>query len=164
TAGKEEAISGIEASLAQVLDGVSNQLQQLADLHDQDLGTLKQEAASLAFAIAGKLSSALIARQPEIEVFKMVEECLADLHDEPRIVVRASEPICAALEGKIDKLTQATGFQGNVILLPDDTKTNSDCRLEWADGGVERDVEDTQEKIGEIIDRFIRSGGSGNTE
>ncbi len=164
TAGQKDALTGIEASLAQVLDGITNQLQLLTEMHEKDLGKVKQDAASLAFAVAGKLSTALIARHPEAEVFKMVEECLVDLHDEPRIVVRASEPICAALEEKIDKLTQSTGFQGNVILLPDDTKTNSDCRLEWADGGVERDVEETQQKIGEIVDRFIRSSGSGNTE
>ena len=48
-----------------------------------------------------------------------------------------------------------------MILLPDDTKTNSDCRIEWADGGVERDVEDTQKKVDDIVDRFIRSSGNG---
>ncbi len=159
--GQAQAMEGIEASLTQILDSMNAQLQQLTQIHDSQLGNLKCEAASMAFAIAGKLAPALIARQPEAEVLKMVEECLADLHDEPRIVVRASEPVCSALSEKIDRLTQSTGFQGNVILLPDDTKTDGDCRIEWADGGVDRELEDTHKKVNDIVDRFIRSSGSG---
>lgn len=156
-AGKAEAFSGIEASMTQLLEGLGGQLQQLSTTHSTQAEGRQKEAASLAYAIASKLAPALMARQPQVEVMKMIEECLVDLHDEPRIVVRASEPVCTALTEKIETLTQATGFQGKVILLPDDTKTGSDCRVEWADGGVERDLEETRQKIEEIVDRFLRS-------
>ncbi len=158
--GKQEAMGGIEASTAEVLNAMNNQLQNIGQNHSNQMDNIRCEAASLAFAIAKKLAPALIARQPEAEVLKMVEGCLEDLHDEPRIVLRASEPVCDALSEKINELTQASGFQGKVILLPDDTKTNSDCRIEWADGGVERELSDTEQKLEEIVNRFISTEAS----
>jgi len=160
TDGKQEALDGFEASTAEVLDTIGAQLQNIAQTHGNQLENIRCEAASLACAIAKKLAPALIARQPEVEILSMIEECLVDLHDEPRIVLRASEAVCSTISEKIDKLTAANGFQGNVILLPDETKTNGDCRIEWADGGVEREISDTSDKIEEIINRFIRSGGN----
>ena len=156
--GKQEALGGVEASTAEVLNVMGSQLQQIAQSHSSQIDNIRCEAASLALAIAKKLAPALIARQPEAEVLKMVEGCLEDLHDEPRIVLRASEPVCDALADRISDLTQASGFQGKVILLPDDTKTNSDCRIEWADGGVERELSDTLVKLEEIVNRFISTG------
>ncbi|OUR75767.1 hypothetical protein A9Q83_16705 [Alphaproteobacteria bacterium 46_93_T64] len=157
--GRQEALIGVEASSSEVLNTIGGQLQQMAQTHRNQLENIRCEAASLALAIAKKLAPALISRQPEAEILNMVEECLVDLHDEPRIVLRASETVCDDLSEKIDKLATANGFQGNVILLPDDTKTNGDCRIEWADGGVEREISDTTKKVEEIINRFIRSSG-----
>ncbi|MEH6402514.1 MAG: hypothetical protein V7750_04025 [Sneathiella sp.] len=155
--GQSTALTGIEASVTQTLEALKGQLQLLSNDHNSSLENIRCEAASLAMSIANKLAPALIARLPEAEVLKLVEECLNDLHDEPRIVVRASEPVCSAISDKIDRLAEATGFQGRIILLPDDTKSGSDCRIEWADGGAEKDLKNTSEKMDEIINRFVRS-------
>ena len=156
--GRQEALGGLEASATEAMNSLNDQLQQLSQSHNKQMENIRCEAASLAFAIAKKLSPALIARQPEAEVLKMIESCLGDLRDEPRIVLRASEPVCDALATCVNDLAASTGFQGNIILLPDDTKTNSDCRIEWADGGVDREITDTTVKLEEIINRFINSG------
>jgi len=155
--GQSSALTGIEASVTQTLESLKGQLQLLSDNHSSSLENIRCEAASLAMAIANKLAPALIARLPEANVLGLVEECLNDLHDEPRIVVRASEPVCSAITEKVDLLAQATGFQGRIILLPDETKSGGDCRVEWADGGAEKDIKSTSGKIGEIIDRFVRT-------
>jgi flagellar assembly protein FliH len=155
--GRAEAVDSIEASLTRVMDTMSAQLQHMVETHGARLENTRREAASLAFAIAGKLAPTLLAQQPETEILKLIETCLVDLHDEPRIVVRASEPVCEALSARVEQFTRTTGFQGNVILLPDETKSGSDCRVEWADGGVERDLATTIAHIEEIIDRFVRA-------
>ncbi|GLQ05849.1 FliH/SctL family protein [Sneathiella chinensis] len=157
--GRAEALQGIEATMAQTLEMMNAQLQATSGDHASRLENIRCEAASLAVAIANRLAPAMMERAPGTEVLGMIEECLADLHDEPRFVVRASEMVCDALKDRIDKLAQAAGFMGKIILLPDETKTGSDCRIEWADGGVERNLAETQQKIAEIVDRFVRSGG-----
>jgi flagellar assembly protein FliH len=153
--GQQEALQSIEASSTEILNGLAGQLQNITQTHGETLDNIRCEAASLAFTIAKKLAPALISRQPEAEVLKMVENCLADLHDEPRIVVRASEPVCDIVTEQVNKLIAASGFQGNIIVLPDDTKQGSDCRVEWADGGAERSISDTNEQVETVIQRFI---------
>jgi len=156
-AGKEEALQSIEASAADIMRNVEAQLLQISSNYNTQMDNIRCEATSLAFAVASKLSTTLVARQPEAEILSMIENCLEDLRDEPRFVLRASAIVCDALSEKINQLASASGFEGNIILLPDDTKTNSDCRVEWADGGVERDMTSTIQKIEEIVNRFISS-------
>ncbi len=159
--GKAEALVGIEASITQTLEMVNSQLQQIAQNSESKYENIRCEAASLSLAIANKLAPALLAKLPEVEVLSMVTECLADLHDEPRIVVRATDQVCSALSERIDQLTHSTGYQGSIILLPDDMLSDADCRIEWADGGVERNLAETTQKIGAVIDRFIRTNNEG---
>lgn len=158
SAGQAEALVGIEATIAQTLEAAHTQLQQLEKNSETRFDNIRCEAASLSMTIATNLAPALIAKFPEAEVLKMVEECLADLHDEPRIVLRATDQVCSSLSERVDRLGQTTGFQGKIILLPDDTLSGGDCRIEWADGGVERNIEETTKKIEAVIDRFVRSG------
>lgn len=159
--GKAEALTGIEASITQALEMVNSQLQQIAHSSENKYENIRCEAASLSLAIANKLAPTLLAKLPEAEVLNMVTECLADLHDEPRIVVRATDQVCSALSERIDQLTHSTGYQGSIILLPDDMLSGADCRIEWADGGVERNLVETTQKMGAIIDRFIRTNNEG---
>lgn len=157
SAGQSEALVGIEATATQTLEAMNVQLQQLTQNNTSRLENIRCEAASLSLAIAKSLAPSLISKLPEAEVLNMVEECLTDLHDEPRIVVRATDQVCSALTDRISHLEQSTGFQGSIILLPEDTLNGSDCRIEWADGGVERSLEGTTQKIGTIVDRFIKA-------
>ncbi|MBO6825263.1 MAG: hypothetical protein JJ879_03610 [Sneathiella sp.] len=155
--GQAQALASIEAAGAEVLNNISGQLTLLGQQRTDGVGNIRKEAASLAFAIAKKLAPALIARQPETEVLHMIESCLADLHDEPRIVIRASLAVSDALQSKVEHLQAISGFQGKIILLPDETLNGSDCRIEWADGGVERDLNTTIEQMEAIVERFLRS-------
>lgn len=157
--GQGRSLEGIETAIAGTMGTISHQLKQLLDTHDAKINTLKQEAASLALVLASKLAPALIELAPDMEVRKLIEECLADLHDEPRIVIRANDDICQRIAEKIDDITSRAGFQGNIILLPDDEAAAGDCRVEWADGGTERRLSDIQHRLDEVISRFIRSAG-----
>lgn len=155
--GQAQALSSIEAASTEVLNNISGQLTAIDQKHSDGIGNIRKEAASLAIAIAKKLAPALIARQPEAEVLRMIETCLADLHDEPRIVIRASLQVSEVLQSKVEQLQAISGFQGKIILLPDESLTGSDCRIEWADGGVERDLKTTIEQTEAIVERFLRS-------
>ena len=155
--GQAQALASVEASSVEVLNNISGQLAAMDQQHTDGVGNLRKEAVSLAFAVAKKLAPALIAHQPEVEVLKMIENCLVDLHDEPRIVIRASSQVSELLQGKVEQLQTMSGFQGKIILLPDEKLSGSDCRIEWADGGVERDLNTTIKQMETIVERFLRS-------
>lgn len=162
--GQSQSLTGIESTVADTMAAIGTQLQQLITTHEAKLHAVKQDAAKLAMEVAGKLAPAMIEQAPEEEVLKMIEECLIDLHDEPRIVVRASDKICEIISGKIDEISKKAGFQGNIILLPDEMKRGGDCRIEWADGGAERSIEDIQRKMNGVVNRFIHSSVTANKQ
>ena len=162
--GQGQSLQGVESAISDTMTAINSQLGQLLGNYESKVAGVKQDAASLALVIASKLAPALIDLAPEAEVRKLIEESLVDLQDEPRVVVRASEATCQLISGKIEEITLATGFQGKLILLPDDTKHGGDCRIEWADGGTERRLEDIQQRLESVINRFIRSTGKTNDE
>ncbi|WP_293960545.1 FliH/SctL family protein [Sneathiella sp.] len=162
--GQGQSLQGVESAISDTMTAINNQLGQLLGNYEAKVAGVKQDAANLALAIASKLAPALIDLAPEAEVRKLIEESLMDLQDEPRVVIRASEATCQNISGKIEEITLATGFQGKLILLPDDSKNGGDCRIEWADGGTERRLEDIQQRLESAINRFIRSTGTTNDE
>lgn len=161
--GNAQSTENAEASVAKSMESLSVQLQELVSNHGTQIQAIKQDAATLAMTVAGKIAPALIQMAPQAEVSKLIEDSLAELHNEPRIVVRASEENCEALREKIDGMAARAGFQGNIIMLPDPNLLASDCRIEWADGGVERKIEDIQQKINGIISRFAHPNGTADS-
>jgi flagellar assembly protein FliH len=155
--GRSQALEEAEGALAGTMEVLNTNLQQLLGTQASVLHAAKKEAATLALTAAGKIAPALIRKSPHAEVIQMIEDCLIDLQDEPRIVVRASEPTCDALKTRVDEMSMKAGFQGNVILLPDDELGAGDCRIEWADGGVERNLEKIRQKLDLVINKFVQS-------
>jgi hypothetical protein len=93
-------------------------------------------------------------RQPLDEVKGLITGCLDMVADEPRIVVRVSEALIDALAEDVDQLAARGGFQGTVVLLGEADLNGADCRVEWADGGAERDVEALLQKVDAAVGRY----------
>jgi flagellar assembly protein FliH len=45
-----------------------------------------------------------------------------------------------AMQQRLASLTGAAGFAGKVVLLADESLDVADARIEWAEGGAERDT------------------------
>lgn len=156
-AGLAQARTEIEQIVANTLHSVETSINGLLGRYDQDIADVRRDAAEMAVTVARKLAPTLIARQPAAEVEALVTECLSDLRDEPRVVVRASQLVVDALKPRIESLAAASAFAGRVILLPDDGLQGADCRVEWADGGVERSIETLDRQIDDAVSRYVRS-------
>ncbi|MBT4691217.1 MAG: hypothetical protein HN834_03530 [Rhodospirillaceae bacterium] len=153
-AGKQEALGGIENLVANTLQNITAAVGNIGAQYEQAVLAVKAESAQMAMVIAGKLAPSLLERQPMDEIQGLILECLELLPTEPRIVVRVSEPILEQLSEEIDQLAIRAGFQGSVVLLAEDNMTGADCRVEWADGGAERNIEALFQKIDSAVGRY----------
>jgi flagellar assembly protein FliH len=72
------------------------------------------------------------------EIEGLLQETMGHLRDESRIVVRLHDRLLDALRADLDTIAQAAGFDGKLVLLAEADIAPGDCRIEWADGGVER--------------------------
>lgn len=116
---------------------------------------IRAEASSLALVAARKLAPALIATRPQAEIEAVLRDCLTHLNREPHIVLRVSESLVEQLKTVVDRMAMERGLSGRIILLGQTDLAESDCVVEWADGGVVRSRAEIEKELTEIVDRYI---------
>src|SRR6185295_9302913 len=102
---------------------------------------LRVDSVELAVAIARKLAAASLSAFPLKEIEDVVTDCIHKLHREPRLVVRVSADISDELQAEIHGLADRHGFTGRIVVLPEPALKGANCHVEWAGGGLERDLD-----------------------
>lgn len=159
-AGLEQARKEFKASTDAALGEIARHLTSAQQSADK----LRSEALSLALTVARKLAPALMARQPMAEIEAFFGECLADAIDEPRVVVRVNEALLANMVERVDELAAASGFDGKIVVIAEESLAGSDCRIEWADGGADRSREQLESKIDDAVARYLDPGAGARPE
>lgn len=155
TSGIQQSLSSFESQIAATLNRVGDGLNILLNDRRKLSLTLRSEATILAHQIACKLATALMTAHPQTEVEALIGDCLADRHDEPRIVIRVNESQLDPLKQRIEVLAAEKGFDGHVMLLCDEAISVGDCRLEWADGGLERNTEQLTQMAQAAVTKYL---------
>jgi flagellar assembly protein FliH len=146
-----EAAQRAAAALALMAEGLDKLNKALAGIETR----LETEAVEVAVAVAGKLSPALIAREPFAEISALTTECFQHLVKTPHVVVRVGPAIYEIAKDKLEAIAQARGFEGRLVVMAEDGLTAGDCRIEWADGGVARDEAATLAVIDDAVARYV---------
>jgi len=118
---------------------------------------METEAVDVAVAVARKLCSALIVREPLGEITALVSDCFAQLVSTPHLVVRINDSLYEAAHERIERLAKQSGFEGRLVILAEPEIETGDCRIEWADGGVVLERAAIDAKINELVGRYIAS-------
>ena len=118
---------------------------------------METEAVDVAIAVARKLCSELIAREPLGEITALVSDCFAQLVSTPHLVVRINDSLYEAAHEQIDRLAKQSGFAGRLVILAEPEIETGDCRIEWADGGVVLERAAIEAKINELVGRYVAS-------
>jgi flagellar assembly protein FliH len=151
TKAQGEAAQRAATALALMADGLDKLYKALAGIEMR----LETEAVEVAVAVAGKLSPALIAREPFAEISALTTECFQHLVKTPHVVVRVGPAIYEIAKDKLEAIAQARGFEGRLVVMAEDSLAAGDCRIEWADGGVARDEAATLATIDDAVARYV---------
>lgn len=137
--GRAAAEREIEATLAAALSAIAERMETLvAERRTADAG-LEREAVRVARAAAARVLPDLARRHGLEELAAMVRDCLAELTEEPRVVVRVADALLDPLRARLDREPGVQSFAGHLVLLADDRLGPGDLKVEWADGGAVRD-------------------------
>jgi flagellar assembly protein FliH len=146
---------------------ISDAAERLADrasgmIHalDEARATTVSEAAELALTIGRRLALHLIARQPAAELEALIEECLSSLEGTPHLVVRCHPELAEAIRATAEGRMAVSGFSGKLVVIADPDLAISDGRIEWADGGVVRDMGRVSAQIDRAIADFLNTNGA----
>ena len=116
---------------------------------------LECEAVEVAVAGARKLGPTLIAREPFAEIAALASDCFRELVSSPHIAVRVNDALYAPAREKLDDIVRAKSFQGRLVVLAEPDIPVGDCRIEWADGGINRDSAAADAAIGGAVTGYV---------
>jgi flagellar assembly protein FliH len=116
---------------------------------------LETEAVELAVAVARKLAPELVAREPFAEISALATECFKQLSAAPHVVVRVNDALHETARARLDEIARTGGFEGRLVVVAEPEIAAGDCRIEWADGGVVRNVAKTDIAIGNAVGRYL---------
>jgi flagellar assembly protein FliH len=152
--GKADAEALAQALQAQTLGAIAHSLTTVISQFDAAVSTMRQDSAELALAVGRKLAEHALASYPLEEVRTLLADCLHKMHGEPRIVVRLAPGCAESIRTEIDRLCEQHGFAGRVVVIAEPIFNGADCRIEWADGGIERDMSATFAAIEQCAERW----------
>lgn len=152
--GLEAARRTHEHVMAEAVGSISRQLPVLSGAAVQADAWRTSAAIKVAVNIVRKLFPELTRRNALVEIEGLVAECLNWLREEPRIVIRVADALLDPLTQRIDALSVESGFAGRIVLLAEPEMTLGDARVEWADGGVERNAERLWRDVDDVIARL----------
>jgi flagellar assembly protein FliH len=151
--GAQEAMRSLEQQMSQAMDAVSAQMSGLAQAQVESHERQGREALEVALIVVRKIFPGLAGRNGLAEVESVVRDCLERLRNEPRIVIRVADAVLDQVEARIGEFAKRAGFEGKIVYLAQDGLNPGDVRVEWADGGAERDSERLWREIDQITAR-----------
>ncbi|HEX6119467.1 MAG TPA: FliH/SctL family protein [Dongiaceae bacterium] len=152
--GRNEAVAAFDKQVSAALATIAQQTVAIAKGVAAEAAAAGK-SADLALAIVKKLHPALVERQGLAEIEAILGQCLESLKQEPRLVTYVHSARLDALQERLEQLSASKGFEGRVVLIGDDEMGQSDCRVEWADGGVEREAGRIWRTIEEALTRYV---------
>lgn len=144
----EEASARLEAlSLA----SLAEQIRALDKAQKQASQERLGDAVDLALAVARKILPETAERDGVDEIAGVVRHCLARIDEPVRVTVRVHPDYQNGLRDRMQTLAEDNAFEGKLIVTADSRIAPGDCRVEWGDGGAERD----QDRLWDDIDALI---------
>jgi flagellar assembly protein FliH len=139
--GAQNAEAAANAAVAAALKTATAHAAELLARQDAALANIRAEASALAMAAARRAAHYALARAPLGEIEAVLSEALHAYHGEPRLVAKVNPSLAAGLQARLPHLIDAEGYAGRVVVAGDPSLRGADCRIEWADGGLERDTD-----------------------
>lgn len=146
-AGKEQQIAQLHALIGTVDRNIGALLKNLANVEKEQDGMMR----SIVMAVARKILPDFAARNGMAEIEAVLSEALREMAREPRLVIRVHESQLDAVNEHAQALAAQRAYPGKLIILADDHVAAGDCRIEWADGGIERNTQALMETVEQTV-------------
>lgn len=138
-AGRQEREAQELARIGDALDRLAKAAQSILVSLDGERARLEGDGVDLAMAFARALAGRLLAREPVTEILHLAGEALQNLRSAPHLVLRVAPDVVEDVEKRVKRLAFERGFEGRIVVLGEPERTQGDCRIEWADGGMVRE-------------------------
>jgi flagellar assembly protein FliH len=154
-AGLTEAAEADSRAIAQTMAALAGRMDGVFRQQEEDNDANARSAVRVAMAVLKKMLPAACEKYAFDEVARVVEEVVAHILDEPRIIVRVAQPLVDPVRERLEQAAEGQGFEGRVVVQADQRLAVGDARVEWTDGGAERDQARLLEDIAVTVERAL---------
>lgn len=141
-----------QQSLNLLMANVEERLAQVMSKGEGVWQGLLAQCQEIALVIAHKIMPSFTARHGMDEIESIVSRVMAEMGREPRLVFRVPESQFDDAKARIENIARQAAYAGKLVILGDPDLGVSDCRIEWADGGIERDIGKLWQSIDKIME------------
>jgi len=154
-AGIAEAEMTTERLEADALDAVAHYLREIDAAQIQANEQILKDSVSVALAVVRKMLPEMARAYGLDEMEALIRECLAQLDEDVKVTIRVHPDLIEGLRARAEAAAQAAAFEGKLLFAPDPRRGRGACRVEWGDGGAERDQTRIWTEIEGIIARTL---------
>jgi flagellar assembly protein FliH len=155
--GHQEASQSMEQMVGMAMATAAHHLQGLGAAQAADAAEVERQAVSVALAIVRKLHPEFAARFGLEEIERALRDCLGHLDHTPKITIKVAPALVEAVTEKAEVMAARASFDGKVAVIADGSLGPGDCRVEWGDGGAERDQSRAWAQIDQAVEAVLGS-------
>jgi hypothetical protein len=117
------------------------------------------QVADLAAQVAAEICRKLLPHTSQSyaaqEVAALVKALMPSLAGQSRLLVRVHPDLVGPVRAPLEKVAERSGFEGKLLVVEGENMALSDARVEWPDGGAERNTDRLWEEVDDLIARNI---------
>lgn len=141
--GADEQAHRLQTTLSQMESRMAQLIENFQSVHQAQ----EEEMRKAVLAVSKKILPDFASKNGLQEIQALLNDVIGNMLHEPRLVVRVHESQFNDVNTKIHEITVQKAYAGKVVVLADAEIALNDCRIEWADGGVERNAEATWRSV-----------------
>jgi flagellar assembly protein FliH len=154
-AGLHEAATALDQMVGMALATAAHHLHALSEAQTAANAAIAQDAVAVALAVLRKLHPELCRRFGLDEITAAITDSLAHLSVVPRITIKTHPDLIDKIREKSEIIAAQSSFDGKLVVSADPHMSLGDCRLDWGDGGVERDTTRSWTEIDRAVETAL---------
>jgi len=151
-AGIKEAAETTERRIQDTLQAMQGRVTELFQIQKDANAQTAHDAIRIAAAVTAKALPDLNRRNALGEVEHLVEQALATVIDQGQMTVHVNPELLESLKERITALVAGSGLEDRVSVAGDAAMPAGDCRIDWGDGGAQRDFAAITREIDAIFE------------
>ena len=138
---------------------IAQQIEALGVALETALKPARADAVSLAYVAALKLAKIALGKYPTEEIKVLIARCIEEQKAEPHLVLRVNDTLHDEVRDMAKALGDARAFGGRIHVIGEPQIPIGDCQIEWADGGLERNLAMALDQIEAVIRNYVFCAG-----
>lgn len=153
--GQAASLETAQRQTAESLRSIAHMMQMILGRVATESEQLRQDAVDLALASAKAIAGSAINANNEKQVSDYLKEALANLSENPRLVIKVPSSSLESLKPKLLETAEECGFGGKLEVKADDEARLGDCAIEWQNGAIRYEKEETIKKIEALAEEWL---------